>query len=106
MDEVWVQALGRVTAWQAGLDGMTSWAFLSSHFNDWVHCFISGFLSPSCSCGVWELGRAFEIPFLIPIKCGFSGKDWGREEGLPLAGGSRSEHLRNSSRNAHFRSLG
>lgn len=28
MDEVCVQALRRVTAWQAGLDRVTSWVFL------------------------------------------------------------------------------
>lgn len=75
---------GRVTAWQAGLDRMTSWAFPTFHLDDWVHCFIFGFLSLSCSCGDWDLGQAFGIPFLIPVKSGFSYRVWEGEEAPPL----------------------
>ena len=76
-------AQGRGRAWQAGLDRVTSLAFPTCHFNDWAHCFIFGFLPLSCSCADWDLGQAFEIPLLIPVKLGFtSGKSGkGREEG-------------------------
>lgn len=50
-------------AWQASLDGMTSWAFPTSHFDDWIHCFVFGFLSLLHSCDDWDLGQAFGIPF-------------------------------------------
>lgn len=76
------QALGRGRAWQAGLDRVTSLAFPACHFSDWAHCFIFGFLPLSCSCSDWDLGQAFEIPLLIPVKLGFtSGKSGKGERG-------------------------
>lgn len=58
-------------------------AFPTFHFDDWAHCFIFGFLSLSRSCGDWDLGQAFGIPSLIPVKSGFSYGVWEGEEGLP-----------------------